>query len=525
MRHSGRSTNTKRQTRLSFSPAQSSSSPGPVHSSQVADRLANVRCSPLSSSPHTPRAAVKHEPLSSSPLRMPIVRNQELLSDGDDDDDDDEEESIRAPVSIRRTGKRKAVESIDSNGDKESSESEDIVTSSPVKRRRSNGGLQIPVDLGSQSEQELQDLKEDLEDLRDSVVTKRRTRGNAAESAVKLRRREQLEALRRRRAGEKQSTPPQESGDSEDEVTEEEGSDSSISSSSDEDIPEDSDVEAPVPEDLDEYEKDFVLQDDDAQIGVPADLIDMPFEFSRHRYKRLQDHFKDVVEWMVHNKLNPAFPREDEVYRVAFDKVNDEVMGVAGSQLISSTWRVDFRRALTARPGIEVTMYPSSVSGSCDACGRSKHPAKCDIRFSGKPYLLETLEPVFDDEDSEPTDVDDDESGPVDKCNIDRDGHRIPDADTHFYLGKFCKAKATMAHTLIHWRFHLNEWVVDYLQHKGIFANEKILEREKWSVKKRTRYANEEVDAMQKAGEIDRLWKDFNLNLKTAREQGIERRW
>lgn len=78
-----------------------------------------------------------------------------------------------------------------------------------------------------------------------------------------------------------------------------------------------------------------------------------------------------------------------------------------------------------------------------------------------------------------------------------------------------------MAHTLIHWRYHLNEWVVGYLERMGILESSEILQREHWSQKKRTKYANEVVDAMVEAGEVDRLWRDFNLNLKTARASTV----
>lgn len=74
-----------------------------------------------------------------------------------------------------------------------------------------------------------------------------------------------------------------------------------------------------------------------------------------------------------------------------------------------------------------------------------------------------------------------------------------------------------MAHTLIHWRYHLNEWVVDYLKNQSVFTDSNILERERWSQKRRTKYANETVDAMEGDGEIDRLFRDFNMNVKTAK--------
>jgi len=51
-----------------------------------------------------------------------------------------------------------------------------------------------------------------------------------------------------------------------------------------------------------------------------------------------------------------------------------------------------------------------------------------------------------------------------------------------------------------------------------------ILEREHWSQKRRTTYANEVVDTMEEVGEIDRLWRDFNIILKTARDTK-ESRW
>lgn len=78
-----------------------------------------------------------------------------------------------------------------------------------------------------------------------------------------------------------------------------------------------------------------------------------------------------------------------------------------------------------------------------------------------------------------------------------------------------------MAHTLVHWRYHLNEWVIDYLQHQGVFSDAMVLEREHWSQKRRSKYANEVVDSMKEVGEIDRLWKDFNINLKAAREMKV----
>ncbi|KAJ9297368.1 hypothetical protein DTO271G3_4661 [Paecilomyces variotii] len=404
----------------------------------------------------------------------------------------------------------------------DSDDSDDVILSSPAKRRRLDNGPEALRTRRQTSDQDRLDLEEDLEDLKDSAVKKTRTRGRPADSA-RLTRQKQLELLRRRRAGEK-ATSVSESQHSDDESDGEGEQGKSVEELEDESESEDSqnsDVEPPVSEneDLDRYEDDFVLQDDEGELGAPTDLADMPFEFTRHSYKKPKEFFRDVVEWMVHNKLNPAFPRSDPVYQVAFMKLEDEVKGRAGSQLVSTVWNSDFRRALMARPQIEVTLFPITEGHPCDACNRSGHPASFDIKLYGKPYSLETLEPLSDEEDS-----DEQSEESHDTRDKDNDGNPLPDEDRRFYLGRHCKSRATMAHTLVHWRFHLNEWVISYLEHQGVFSDEKIIERSHWSVKRQTKYANEVVDSMVETGEVNRLWRDFHINLKAARET-TESRW
>lgn len=98
-------------------------------------------------------------------------------------------------------------------------------------------------------------------------------------------------------------------------------------------------------------------------------------------------------------------------------------------------------------------------------------------------------------------------------------GHRL---NLTFCLSfRHCKAKAEMTHTLIHWRYHLNEWVTGYLERKGFFEDSKIVERSQWSQKKKTKYANEVVDIMDEAGEVQKLWRDFHLSLRAARESKV----
>lgn len=274
------------------------------------------------------------------------------------------------------------------------------------------------------------------------VVKKTRTRGRNVVSA-RDKRLKQLEVLRRRRAGLKE--------ESEDEDEDEDGGDETFNSDVEEmknptnispsgqglwkHHEENSDVESTIDpnEDLDRYEDDFVLEDGKDDLGVPTEEI--PFEFTRHAYKKPKEYFRDVIGWMVQNKLNPAFPRSDAMYEMAFMKLEDEVKGRAGSQLISSVWTPGFVYALQARPHMDVSAYPTEDNHSCDACRRSGHPASADMRLFGKAYSLATLEPMNDDDDDSDSNDDSNKSS-NDGKDRDRNGHVLPDEQAHFYLGK-----------------------------------------------------------------------------------------
>lgn len=88
-------------------------------------------------------------------------------------------------------------------------------------------------------------------------------------------------------------------------------------------------------------------------------------------------------------------------------------------------------------------------------------------------------------------------------------------------LPRFCKANAETAHALSHWRYHLNQWVLDWLQNEGYTTAEKILERERWSIRKKRDYANEVVDTMEQKGEVRALYRDFKHNLEAARDAKV----
>ncbi|KAL9018032.1 MAG: hypothetical protein Q9185_004634 [Variospora sp. 1 TL-2023] len=344
----------------------------------------------------------------------------------------------------------------------------------------SSDGLELPKNTGTQ---------------------KNPTRANRPNDARGARQK-QLELLRRRRAGRANQRPT--SGDELEIVGQPD--DTSIVLG---DLDEDSDLPPPInPVNLDEYEQDFVDDDNDSgTLGAPADFSSIPLEFTRHAHKKPIEHFKDVVEWMVHNKLNPAFARNDPVYTISCRKLDDVVQGFAGSKFISSAWRPEFSAALKKYPEAVRIDVPTMFDQKCEACGRSGHPAKHQLTFQGKPYHRESLEAASSSSSSSSSSDDDDTT---------TSESETPKSKA-FFLGRTCNANAETAHALHHWRHHLNHFVLDLLRADGHTAPPRVVEREAWSVKKRERHANGVVDAWEAEGQLRRLYREFKENLEAAR--------
>ncbi|KAJ5491089.1 hypothetical protein N7539_002656 [Penicillium diatomitis] len=441
----------------------------------------------------------------------PNSRKRAITIESTDEEDGDGNDSPKPRRRLKRRADRSSVVLSDSD------DSEPVV-SSPVKRQRRISPTGTPQTPHTSRNQDQQELEDDVKDLRDSVVKETRTRGGVYESArdkkLKL-----LETLRRRRAGHKvedEEEPENEASDEDEDVAPRSSPTRQIFGKRlNYDDDSDAESEMDANEDLDRYDDDFVMED--TELGVPTEEI--PLEFTRHAYKQPREYFRDVVGWMVHNCINPAFPRDDAMYRIAFQKLGDEVKGRAGSSLISSAWTPRFRQVLLARPHLEITSFPTSMMHSCDACNRSGHPASSDLKFYGKPYFEETLEPLNEDSsdssDENNSGDDEDESG----VERDRDGNVLPEENARFYLGKTCRANAYMAHLLTHWKFQLNEWVVDYLRRMGQMEDSEILRRANMSQKRSTRNAIGICKKMEEDGEIERLYRDFHIHLKTAREK------
>lgn len=164
---------------------------------------------------------------------------------------------------------------------------------------------------------------------------------------------------------------------------------------------------------LDKYEDDF-LDDENDTVGVDLGVAGVPLEFTYHAKKKPFEHFKTEVEWMVHNKLNPAFDRHDEIYLLAHDKLDREVEQFGSAKFSSSVWKEPFVEALKSRPEFYRVDVPTMYEEKCDACQRSNHPPKHRVTFSGKQYDRNTLEMIYsndsgDDDSPEASERGDDE--------------------------------------------------------------------------------------------------------------------
>ena len=243
-------------------------------------------------------------------------------------------------------------------------------------------------------------------------MRKSRTRGRQ-DTSERSKRQRKLEELRQRRAG----IQPDTDGESED------------YSPVDSDISEPESIEYTINQmdNLDEYEDDFV-DDENATLGVDLGVAGVPLQFTYHANKKPFDHFKTEVEWMVHNKLNPAFDRRDEIYLLAHDKLDKEVEGFGSSRFRSAAWNESFTNALKNRPEFFRVDIPTMLEHKCDACQRSGHPPKQKVTFTGKPYNRDTLETIEnEDEDDDNTDDDDDEAPSREESTEDEE---------NFFLGR-----------------------------------------------------------------------------------------
>jgi len=386
------------------------------------------------------------------------------------------------------------------------------------------------------SRREQAEIDDDLKDLQTSDIEEeparsesRRTRGGPV-TTQRDRNREHFEALRRRRAGEK--IPRIADADEEELNNDFDGDDGADIEEVPQDMPGQflrfQEREASSTDDEQQLdgagedmgEDDFVIDDEnDTRRGHSG----IPLRFTSFASSKPKELFIHIIEWLVKNKIAPAFSRLDELYTLSWNKIDDQLKAQAGSRLISSAWNADFKNAILARPEMQVEYISSGDDESyldCSACNRTNHPARYEFTLGGHPYDQNTLEPI--DEDDDEKDDGEDPSGQNedhhnDKASYDQAGHLLPSTNTKFYLGRFCAANAEMGHKLTHWKYHLNQALLAYLEEQGVLSAEAIVAREKSNKKKREKEAENVVDIMQETGVINEMWRGLQDDLEDAR--------
>lgn len=380
---------------------------------------------------------------------------------------------------------------------------------------------------------EQDELDCDLQDLQTSATEdvaqeeRRHTRGGPV-TTQRDRNREHFELLRRRRAGENIPRTADSDG-GEDEFDHDFGEEDGVEI---EEVTHDGPSKFPIFQERDDSSTDDEQQQDDLDeddfvVDDEADRrrghSDIPLQFTSFASSKPKELFIHVIEWLVKNKIAPAFSRSDELYALSWNKINDQLKAQAGSRLISSAWNADFKNAILARPQMQVEYISSGEDESyldCDACNRTNHPARYEFRLDGCAYDQNTLEPIDkddDEQDNEGNGHTEDEDRDDDKASYDQAGHLLPSTHTKFYLGRFCAANAEMGHKLTHWKFNLNQSLLSYLEEQGVLSAEAIVAREKLTKKQREKEAESVVDIMQETGVVNEMWRGLQDDLEDAR--------
>ncbi|KAF7874979.1 hypothetical protein EAF04_002152 [Stromatinia cepivora] len=278
-----------------------------------------------------------------------------------------------------------------------------------------------------------------------------------------------------------------------------------------------------VQENEDKYDSDFVDDDDAGLIGVP-DYAMIPLHLTAAAHKPLKEHFVEAVEWCVQNKINPGFSQNlMPIYKSAWNKLEDAYSGLSGSKFVSTSWTRDFTKALYARPEFHTRRLLSGEAidllgeVKCEACNRRKHVPTWGISLKGSAYYKDSLAEVEkDDSDTEEDDEEEDSDGEKDTRSLNSRDEPLPSQDKEFMVGSVCKENAENAHTLIHLKYALNQWVIGSLESQGHLTIEKLAKRDKMSAKKRQKEVNGIVDKWKEEKEIKELYSIWKQQLETA---------
>jgi hypothetical protein len=441
-----------------------------------------------------------------------------VLSDNDSNDAfvvDDVPSKSRAKKNTGRSSHHRRAQPVSEDEDEDEEEEEEAEV--PVRKRRLKRGARKLTD------REQVELDDDLEFLQSSPPGAK-SNLNPKKANPRM---EALEALKRKRAGldDLGFSVAQTSGNGRQRYSRDTSEEEEVGEEVNEEYQDTAIARRRGAFDWEEDVNDFIIDDDeDEPLGAPNLDVEMPLWATGFMRMKAKELFRYAVEWMVQKKLNPAYDQEREKYDIAFQKLNDEVQGLAGSKFRSAAWTRDFTISLQARPRIELLeihkLRTDLELDKCQACNRSGHPATFEIQFRGRPYHPRTLEPIEQDYDND-SDASEHSSSSTSRDEYDHKGRLVPSASRTYSVGRFCKDNAMTAHALEHWKFQLNEWVVDWLEGEGHLTNEKIVRRDRWDEPRRRKYARKVVEEMDEVGQVKRLYRQFRDEIDSAREMKV----
>lgn len=239
----------------------------------------------------------------------------------------------------------------------------------------------------------------------------------------------------------------------------------------------------------DSYDEDFVIEDEaDDQNDEFCSKIEIPIGLTAFASAKPSELFRYAMSWMIRVVLlSPLLtademPEIDEVAKLAFRRLGEEFRAMAQSGYVSDMWRESFRNVLYARPTLEVVYVPKSSAvlvgtgnNLCEACGKTNHPARSVIRFSGRPYDPDTMK-ALRRRKVKPRHLPDDEeavtAGNENQIrDVDLQGNVLVCTSHQFHVGRHCLKNTVAAHKLYHWRYEMFHLVADTIR-----SHAKILE-------------------------------------------------
>ena len=360
-----------RSTPLRPPPGTASFMPSSVGKRRVVTRtLSSSDEDELLREPEKPEASADDDSEESTlPVRTPRARRRTAAKDTKvlvDDEESDDDQPLVTPTSTRRSARKRTIVIDDSDVEERPGQ-----TSSPVKRRR----LVKRMSLSPKDKSENEDSEGGNEDEEDEDVQQPSSAGRLGRKP-RTGKQKARELLRRKRAGEVVDEDDLSSSEGEAVRPLYDSDPDNLALNEFVDDEEGVPVEQPAAKerkpprkkkekeeggtsgsggsgtDLDEDLGDFLVDDDDAPLGVPHEVfLDIPLRFTSHSHKPLKEHFRDALEWLVMFKISPgSHDLKHELYQIAWEKLDDEVSGLAQSKFASAAWKKDFFMALRARP-------------------------------------------------------------------------------------------------------------------------------------------------------------------------------